>query len=993
MEKLLQKRPFSKLGIYMLAMFWLLGAPFVNGQVIVTGKVTGADTRMGIPGVNVIVKGKARGIVTDVNGNYKLELQSGEEVLVFSFVGYKRQEVAVAGRQIINVELEPEITALKEIVVMGYSDKKKTEIASAVSVVGENKLRDVVSPTLGSMLQGKVSGVQVVNSSGSPGSSAEIRIRGTSTLNGNSEPLYVVDGVISGNGDPGIDPAMIENITILKDAGATGLYGSRANGGVIIITTKKGGTHPLIEFSATTSLLTPDFGKVKMMNGAEYYDALRGLFIDSTGYVDKVRYNNNYPKALRNRNFDWVNEVFSPALATNYNLSASGGTEKLKYYLGGSYYDEKGTFMNTWFRKFSLRSNNSYALSDAVNLQANIDLSRSTGRSYDYMDMYYTFLSSPWDSGYTQTGEPKYVDQKTTGWYSRDKINPIHSINNADYGYQSTSIGINLGLQARLLSWLNFSNTLSLNYYNGLSTSVVNPSIAGPLHNIGSLSRLENFGYGFLNTSLFKFEHTWGAHTLSGLLGSEFSYSYYDYWGASAEGLLPGFRTFNTASRNFKVQGAYGESALESFLSQVNYNYLQKYFLTASYRVDANSKFAPGHKTATFPTLSFAWLLNQEEFLNASKAIDLLKARISYGYTGNEAIDPGKYNALYALNSNYNDQTGAYPAQLPNMSLTWEKTRQINLGFDLNLYKRIEISLDLYSNTTKDLLYIAQQPYSIGYEFRWENAGKILNKGIEFAISSTNIKTQNLTWTTDFNISYNKNEVADIDRAKPRIVSGIEQRLESGLPLHAFYLPVWVGVNPENGNPLWETADGKTTSRYANAVVKYVGSAMPKYYGGFTSSIQYGNLSFSFNISYLGGNYVYNRDRSQFDSDGNEPKMNFVKLLDDESRWEKPGDIATHPRMGSNSFSYYPSTRFLEKGDYLKLRNVMISYDLPKRWTGSHIKGITITLSGDNIFTLTGYKGMDPEATLRITDWSLPGMNDLKYPLNHQYNLSIRVKI
>ena len=989
-----QKCKFKKtLGYLLPALWFFLISMEAKAQVTVTGHVTGSDTQTGIPGVNVVVKGKARGVVTDVKGDYKIELPSADETLIFSFVGYKRQEVSVSGRTVINVKLEPEITALKEIVVMGYSDKKKTEIASAVSVVGENKLRDVVSSSLGTLLQGKVSGVQVVNSSGAPGSGAEIRIRGTSTLNGNSEPLYVVDGVISGNGDPGIDPAMIDNITILKDAGATGLYGSRANGGVIIVTTKRGGMHPLLEFTATSGLRTPDFGKVKMMNGAEYYDALRGLFIDSTGYLDKVRYLNNYPKALRERNFDWVHEVFRPAWAMNYNLSASGGSDKFRYFLGGSYYDEKGTFMNTWFRKLSIRSNNTYALSDAITLQANIDLSRNTGRSYDYMDMYYTYLSSPWDSGYTKTGEPKYVDQKTTGWYSRDKINPIHSINNSDYGYQSTSIGLNLGLQARLLSWLNFSNTLSINYYNGLSTSVVNPSIAGPLHNIGSLSRLENFGYGFLNTSLLKFEQVWGEHTLSGLAGAEFSYGYNDYWGASAEGLLQGYRTFNTASRNFKVQGAYGENALESILSQVNYNYLQKYFLTASYRLDANSKFAPGHKTATFPTLSLAWLINQEDFLKTSKSINLFKARISYGYTGNEAIDPGKYNALYALNSNYNNQTGAYPSQLPNMLLTWEKTRQINIGFDLNLYERIEMSLDLYSNTTKDLLYIAQQPYSIGYEFRWENAGKILNKGVEFAISSTNIKTPHLTWTTDFNISYNKNEVADVERAKPRIVSGIEQRLESGMPLHAFYLPVWAGVDPSNGNPLWETVDGKTTNRYAKAAVKYAGSAMPKFYGGFTSALQYKNLSFSVNFTFLGGNYVYNRDRSQFDSDGNEPKMNFVKLLGDESRWEKPGDVATHPRMGSNSFSYYPSSRFLEKGDYVKFRNFMVSYELPPRFVSKHIKGIVISVSGDNIITFTKYKGMDPEATLRITDWSLPGMNDLKYPLNHQYNFSLKIKI
>ncbi|MGB9747678.1 MAG: SusC/RagA family TonB-linked outer membrane protein [Bacteroidales bacterium] len=995
------KRVILPWKISWMIIFLLVIPGVLHSQRIITGKVTGADTREGLPGANVVVKGTTTGAVSNLDGSYQIQVASGRDILVFSFVGYQTQEIVVGDQTVINVTLSPEVRSLEEIVVMGYSEKKKTEIASAVSVLDEGRLRDVISSNMGAMLQGKVAGVQVVNSSGYPGAGSEIRIRGTSTLNGNSEPLYVVDGIIAGNGDPGIDPALIENVTILKDAGATGLYGSRANGGVIILTTKRGSSKPQYEFSSSVGLRTPDFGKVQMMNGAEYYDAHQGLFTDTTGYIDKVRFLNNYPKALRERNFDWVNTIFKPAMVQNYYLSASGGSEKYKYFLGASYFNEDGTFMNTNFEKISLRSNNSYTFSDRINLNGNIDLSVSRGKSYDYMDMYYTWLSSPWDSAYDASGKVRYVDQSTSGWYSRDKINPIHSIQNSDYGYQSAAMNLNLGLNIKITDWLTFSSTAGLSYWNGLSTSVINPQIAGPLHGIGSLSRDNNYGYGALSTNLLRFAKSFGDHNLSGLVGGEFSYGYSDTWGASAEGLMQGYRTFNTTSKNFKVSGAYGENTLESFLSQINYNFREKYFLTGSYRVDANSKFAPGHKTAVFPTISGAWIISREDFMSTVNAVNMLKLRLSFGYTGNEAIDPGKYNALYSLNSNYNGQVGAYPYQLPNLQLTWEKARQLDLGIDLSLLKRIDLTLDLYSNTTMNLLFVAQQAYSIGYEFRWENSGEIYNKGFEIGISSTNIKTSDFTWTTDFNFSFNANEVGGIARAKPRILNGIEQRLENGKPLYAFYLPVWKGVNPNNGNPVWEKvvrdANGEITDRvttydYSAAEAQYAGSAMPKYYGGFTSVVQYKRFSLSFNLSYLGGNKVFNNDRSQFDTDGNEPRMNFVKPQPGDIRWSKPGDKANLPRMGSNSLSYYPSTRFLEDGSYLKLRNITLSYELPTTWFRHKITGITLVLSGDNIYTLTKYTGFDPEATLRITDWSLAGVNDLKYPLNHQYNFSVKVK-
>jgi TonB-linked SusC/RagA family outer membrane protein len=994
----MRKESLKTAVLLIILTFWL---GQVLAQITVTGRVTGDDDNQGLPGVNIMVKGTVTGSVTDAAGNYRIGVQSAESVLVFSYTGYLSQEVRVGSRSVIDVVLQQDIQALDEVVVMGYSEKKKTEISSAVTVLSSEKIRDVVSPNLTTMLQGKVTGVQIVNSSGFPGSGAEIRIRGTSTLNGNSEPLYVIDGIISGYGDPGIDPSMVENITILKDAGATGLYGARANGGVVIINTKKGsGGKPKFEFSASVGMRTPDFGKVEMMSGEQAYEAHKGLFVDSNGYFDKIRFNNNYDKSLKDRNFDWVNEVFTPAIVQNYFLSAAGGKDRYNYFVGASYFNEEGTFMNTDYQRLNFRSNNSYQFSDRVKFTGNIDLNVTSGHSYDYMDMYYTFLTLPWDSAYDANGEPKYIDQNSKDWYSRDKINPIHTIENSDYAYNGASAGLQLGLDINILKWLSFTSTAGLSYWNSLATNTVYPEVAGPLHDIGSLYRQNDFGYGILNTNLFKLSHSFGDHNVSGLIGAEFSYGYGDSWGASAEGLLPGFNVFNTASSNYKVFGSYEESSVNSFISQANYNFREKYFLTGSFRIDNNSKFAPDHKTAYFPTLSASWLMNKEDFMKNAEKINNLKVRLSWGYTGNEAIDPGKYNALYSLTSTYNSQTGAIPFQLPNMELTWEMTRQLDFGLEIGLIKRFEIIVDLYQNKTKNLLFVAQQAYSIGYEYRWENAGAVTNTGAELGLSAMIIEKTDFNWNVDFNISYNVNEVSDIENAKPRNIDGIEERLENGKPLYAFYLPVYLGVNPDNGEPLWEMVvrdeegnitDRVATDQYSKAEAQYVGSAMPKYYGGISTGLRYKNWSLSVNFTYTGGNKVYNRDRAQFDTDGAEPLMNWMVPMDDWTRWEEPGDVATHPRMGSNSLSYYPSSRYLEDGSYLKFRYARITYQFPAKWFRDKISGLSLTLSGDNLYTFTKYSGIDPEATLRMTDWSLAGVNDLKYPLNRQYNLTVKM--
>jgi TonB-linked SusC/RagA family outer membrane protein len=944
-------------------------------------------------GANIIIKNTQIGTTSNIDGDYSIAVQTANDILVISFVGYLREEIAVDSKTEINITLLPQLSSLNEVVVMGYSDKNKTEIASAVTVVSADKMKDVTTSSIGSMLQGKVAGVQIVDASGEPGAKAEVRIRGVSTLTGSSEPLYVVDGIIGGN----YDPNDVESITVLKDAGATGMYGSQANAGVLIVTTKKGTSEkPRFEFSATGGFRTADFGHLKMMNSSQYYNSLKELFRDTTGYVDVVKFQSNYPKTLLKRDFDWVDAVFKPANIQNYYFSASGRAQKYQYYIGASYFDEDGTFMNTNYKKFNLRSNNTYTFSDRVNLTNNINLTYAKQQTYLQDNMMYAYLASPWDSAYNNNGSARYVDKTTSPWYSRDVINPIYQIQNSNYQTKSAEVDADITLNIKLFPWLNFTTTNRGTISGSISDTYLSPNIGGDYHDIGYINRNAPYSYGGITTNLLKLNKTFGEHSFSGLVGGEFQYSYNDYIEASGQGLLAGYNTLSTASSTFTVAGYDQTHVIKSFISQFNYNYKEKYFITGSYRGDKNSYFAPDHKSAAFPTVSASWLMSNEDFIKNLPFISFLKVRGSFGYTGNDNIDPGKYYALYSLTGKYNDATAAYPSQLPNSDLTWEHTRQMGLGAEFGLYKRINVVVDVYYNKTSNLLDQTEQALSIGYETKWENRGDDYNKGFEISVSTINIKTSNFNWTTDFNVSYNNNDVENVGDTRIRTLYGISQHTQDGYPLYSFFGPKWAGVDPSNGDPLWyahgTTGDIKTNDYSQASSDYYLGTALPKFQGGLTTRWQYKGISLSMNFSFTQGNKVYNYDRVYFDKDGADPKLNQMVMVKGWKRWEKPGDIATHPRMtGSSTTSEY-SSRFLEDGSFIRFRNINISYNIPKKIIGPKVEGLTITFSGDNLHTWTKYSGQDPEATLTSNSYTMAGVNVFKYPLNRQYIVSLKLK-
>jgi TonB-linked SusC/RagA family outer membrane protein len=969
-------------------------------QTTVRGRVIDSKNNQTIPGVTVSVKGTYNAVLTDTDGNYKIDVPTSNGILVFKFVGYKTQEIEIGDKVSIDIAMNQEDIALDEVVVMGYSQKKRSEIASAVSIVTADKMAGVTTPNVANMLQGKVAGVEIVNSSGAPGQEAEVRIRGVASVSAPQGPLYVVDGIIGGS----YDANDVETITVLKDAGATGMYGSQANGGVIIITTKKGKSQDTqFEFKATLGKRVADQGHLKMMSGSELYDAQKELYRDyASGKIDILKFYSERPRELRTRNFNWEGNMFQPAMVQNYYLSARKANEKSSYYIGGSLFNEEGTLINTGYKKLNLHANHTYQFSDKIRVDNNFNISAYDGTSYDYMDMYYSYLSLPWDNPYDSSGNPLFVDGTSTSWWSRDKINPLHTIKNSNHEYKGFDVNYDLVLDYKITNWLSFSSSNRLSASTTKSHDFVSKLAAGTYYGKGYINESSGLDYGGISTDLLKFNFDGKIHSFSGLVGVEGQQDHFESLGAEGKGLPEGFSVPAVASKELLIHGYKDASYMQSFISQFNYNYKSKYFFTGSYRIDATSAFPPKNRNAHFPSVSAAWLVSNENFLKDLKMVDMLKLRASYGITGMKDIGAYKYMGLFDLSTQYNSDAAAVPYQLANPDLTWEKTEQFNIGFDLGLFDRLTINLDYYRNVTRDLLIQVAQPLSVGFEKKWENVGRVNNNGLELTLSTILVKSSDFQWTFDITYGTNSNRLKGIDTPIYQTLNGISQIYRNNGELYVFNLPKWLGVDVQTGAPLWEhlekDANGNVTSRtptseYADATAQEVGHALPKFQGGFNTFLKYKRVSLSMNVSYMYGNDVYNFTRKFMDNDGHEPYYNLMKWKSGWSRWKTPGDVATHPSIQNSALSTENSSRYLEDGSYLKLRNVTLRYEIPQNIVKKlKLQQLAVSFSGDNLLTLTKYWGQDPEVTITPSTYVMPGVSDFKYPPNKQYVFTLEVK-
>ncbi|MBV9963707.1 MAG: SusC/RagA family TonB-linked outer membrane protein, partial [Parafilimonas sp.] len=627
------------------------------------GKVVSATNQAAVSKASVIVK-NGKSVIADDSGYFNIEVPAGDVNLTVSSIGFAQKQIAVASTDNnITISLTETDKNLSEVVVVGYSAKKKGELTSSVAVVDEAKLKDVTTNDVGNMLQGKVAGLQVVNSSGVPGANAEIRLRGVSSINASQSPLYVVDGIIGGN----FDPNDVENITVLKDAAATAMYGSQANAGVILVTTKKAKTNKTaIEFKATTGFRTPDFGKLDMMDGSQLYNYQKEFYRDyiptDTGNsykIDLLKFYAERPTSLQNQNYNWLTTIFQPAFMQNYYISVAGKTEKSEYYLGASYYNENGTFMNTNFQRVNLRASSTLHFNQKISLTNTINISGISGKSYDYNDIYYAFLNLPWDNPYDSAGNPIYVDGNSTfKWWSRDKVNPVHTIANSDHPYKGFDVNYDLDLNYHITNWLTLSSTNRLSAAYNKSTNYYNSVVAGEYHGTGYLNEASSVSYGAISNDLFNFSFKFGDHQLTGLAGMAFEAGKTETLGGGGRGLPFDLRVLNVVSSNIFVNGYIpDQSTLISYISQVNYSFKNKYFLTGSYRIDGSTAFQANKRYGSFPALSAAWLVSNEDFLRGDNFITNLKVRGGWGITGTQDIGASRYLGLYSLSSQYNNES------------------------------------------------------------------------------------------------------------------------------------------------------------------------------------------------------------------------------------------------------------------------------------------------------------------------------------------------
>ncbi|MBI6120826.1 SusC/RagA family TonB-linked outer membrane protein [Salegentibacter maritimus] len=996
-----------------LLAFIVMFLPYIMlGQETIEITGTVSEKGMTLPGVNIVEKGTNNGTMTDFDGNYTINAPS-DAVLVVSYMGYATKEVQVNGQSKLDIVLEQDAAALDEVVVVGYGAQKRESLTGALQTVEGDDLRDVTTPSVENMLNGKAPGVFVAPGSGKPGAKGGVVIRGQATLSGTTSPLWVIDGVIVGSGPGELNPDDIETMTILKDAASTSIYGSQGANGVIVVTTKNAKPgETTISFSSKTGINELNNGNLEMMNGAELYDYYASF--TNADEISFPRWNSD----LRNSNFDWWDVATRSGFTQNYNVSIQGGSETLRSYASVGLYDEQGAVKGFDYTRYNFRFKTEYRPTEWLKIKPSINgsLRDVEDRQYSTTAMY---SNLPWDSPYDEDGN--LVPHRSSSWVNSASTNYLYDLqwnhsSNKNYEFMG-----NLDFDIELTDWLTFSSVNNIRYNHYKAKSYVDPrSSAGESVNGRITDYRSEYTRQYTN-QILRFNKNWGKHDFNGIL----AYEYNDYRGETLDaygtGFIPGFEVLDVVAKPERTKGGISEWAVQSVLFNANYDYDNKYLGQVSFRRDGASNFGDNAKYGNFFSLSGGWNIHNENWFKTDW-VNALKLRASYGSVGNRPSSLYPQYDLYGVSSgaSYNGDPGALISQIGNKDLTWEETFTTGVGIDASLFdNRARLTFDYYEKNTENILYRVPISGLTGVTSIWQNIGEMQNKGIELAIGGDIIRNQDLTWSVDVNLGHNVNKLTKLYKTKdasgnyavrPIIIndnigiSGSAQRiLEPGRPVDTYYLKEWAGVNPKNGLPMWyivdRDSDGNeisrtTTSNYSEATFEKTGRKIsPDIFGGFSTAVSYKQFDLSAMFGYSIGGEIYNYSRMEYDSDGTYTDRNQMKLQPGWSRWEKPGDIATHPvaRYDNQDKGNATSTRYLEKSDFLKLRSLTLGYnfDLSKY----NIDNLRLSLAGENLFVITDYSGVDPEIPIRENDGAILGSTGPGvYPATRKFMLGLNVK-
>lgn len=961
-----------------------------------------------LTGVTVLLKSTTAGTTTGTDGKFSLETGTQTSpVLVFSFIGFATQEVAVKPGEKIRVVLQETNVQLNEIVVIGYGSQKKRDLTGSVSSVNTKEIKSLPVPSIGEAMQGRSSGVQVI-SSGAPGSNVAFRIRGTGTIN-NSDPLLVIDGIPTDIPLNTLSPNDIASIEVLKDASAAAIYGSRGANGVILITTKKGTAEKSsLEFNMFSGIQSAA-NVVDMLNASEFATLHNEMMLNNGQAVNPDFAD---PSSL-GTGTDWLSELFRTAPIQNYSLSYSGGNARSSYYVSGAVMDQKGIVINTAYRRYTVQFNSDTRVYDWLKFTNNLTLNHDVKKSGDY-NIRNAMAALPAQDLYNADGT--YSGPVGQSSWVGDVVNPIGKarlVENKTQGYNA--IG-NISGEVTLLKELKFKSTA------GIQASFWDNRTWSPKYNwqptpqaSSYLSQQYNKKLTYLWDNYFTYDTRFSEnHHLTLLAGSSAQSNREDFMTGSAQG-FPSDNTqqlVNGTTSKTLTGNAY-EWALLSFIGRANYDFSGKYLVTATLRRDGSSRFGENNRWGWFPSASLAWRLSQEDFMKDIAWLDDLKLRVGYGVTGNQNI--GNYSfasVLQTIQYVFNGQvvSAVVPQAIPNPSVRWEQVEQSNLGFDATLFNgRLNVVLDAYIKNTNDMLVPMSVPISTGYSdviVPSINAGKVKNKGIELGISSTNT-TGPVVWTTGFNIAFNHNEVVSLNDTIPMYTGsiGLNQNLSiqnSGYPVNAFYGFVTNGifqtqaevdnyaVQVPGNDPYNRTSAGDIRFRDLNNDGKiddndrtYIGNPNPKVIFAMNNSVAWKGFDLSVFVQGVYGNEIFNANRIY--QEGMAVAQNQTTAVLE--RWTGEGSSNTIPRAVYNdpNKNTRVSDRFIEDGSYLKIKNVTLGYTIPARITEKiRLGSARVYFSAQNLLTITDYTGFDPEVPANGIDLNV-------YPVTRTFSAGVNI--
>lgn len=930
-----------------------------------------------IPGASVKVKSTNRIVSSDGTGHFSIDAKIGD-ILSINSIGFTAIEVTITSTSLGDIKLTESVEALGELVVVGYSVQKKESLTGALSTIKGSELKNITSPNVQNMLAGKAAGLFVAPGSGRPGAAGAVIIRGQATLSGTTSPLWVIDGVIIGSSPGDLNPDDIESLTVLKDAASTAIYGSQGANGVIIATTKKAKSGQMtIEVSSKAGITNLTNGNLKVMDGAQLYD-----YFSSFANANTISFPRWKPE-LRNSNFDWWKLATKTGFNQNHNLSIQGGTEKLQSFLSVGYYNESGAIKGYEYERYNFRLNTVYKPFTWLTVKPSLVGSRRAVQDAQY-SVTSMYSNLPWDSPFDANGN--LVGHRSSTWVNSVSTNYLYDLqwnHSANNNYELMG---NLDFDININKHFTFSSVNNYRFNTYSSSGYIDPRSNDGQSVNGRITEYRSEYTRRFTNQMLRYNNTWGKHSLNALAAYEFN----DYISKSLDvygnGLLPGFEVLDIVSKPERTKGGISDWAVQSLFANSNYSYDGKYLAQVSFRRDGASNF--GKKYGNFFSVSGGWNINRESWFK-SNLINTLKVRASYGTVGNRPSSLYPQYDLYSVNpaAGYNGIPGLLISQIGNKDLTWEQTYTKGVGIDLAAFKnRLRFNVDYYLKNTDNILYSVPISGLTGVTSIWQNVGKMENKGLEISLGGDIIRNDDLTWSLDVNFSTNKNKLTDIYKtrnldgtysAKPIIrsdglnIAGSATRvLEIGLPVDTYYLPEWAGVNPDNGLPMWykvsRDANGMeiartTTSNYAQATQEKLGKASPNLFGGINTSLRWKKLDLNAVFGYSIGGNLYNYSRQEYDSDGTYTDRNQMQLMDGWNRWQKPGDIATHPiaRYNNQDKGNSTSSRYIESNDFFRMRSLAIGYnfDLKKY----KVRNLRVFLAGENLFVLTKYSGVDPE--------------------------------